>query len=90
MRPATGDRPTPIPPLQDYDPAAAYGRGVVVGFVVDEADEVHRAKVTRSLGHGCDEEALRVASGLPTFQNSAAVPVQPTWVFSLCAPESSG
>jgi len=63
---------------------------VIVGFVVDEAGEVHNTEIIRSLGHGCDEEALRVVRGLPTFQNSAAVPVQLTWLFSFRPPETIG
>lgn len=61
---------------------------VVVRFVVDEAGEVHNTEVTRRLGSGCDEEALRVVRGLPTFQNSAAAPVQLTWMFSFRPPEA--
>jgi TonB family protein len=60
---------------------------VVVSFVVDEAGEVHNTEVTRGLGYGCDEEALRVVRGLPTFQNTAGGPVQLTWMFSFCPPE---
>lgn len=61
---------------------------VVVSFIVDEAGQVHNTKVTRSLGYGCDEEALRVVRGLPTFQNNAAAPVQLTWMFSFRPPEA--
>lgn len=60
---------------------------VVVSFVVDEAGEVHNTKITRRLGAGCDEEALRIVRGLPTFQNNAAGPVQLTWMFSFRPPE---
>ncbi|MGI4835860.1 MAG: energy transducer TonB [Janthinobacterium lividum] len=60
---------------------------VVVRFVVDEAGEVHNTKITRSLGYGCDEEALRLVRGLPTFQNNANAPVQLTWMFSFRPPE---
>lgn len=60
---------------------------VVVSFVVNEAGEVHNTRIIRGLGYGCDEEALRVVRGLPTFQNDAAAPVQLTWIFSFRPPE---
>jgi protein TonB len=41
---------------------------VYVTFVVDEKGEVKDAKVLRSIGGGCDEEAIRVVKSMPTWK----------------------
>lgn len=41
---------------------------VVVEFIVDKTGKVTSPKVTRGLGHGLDEEALRVISLLPAWK----------------------
>lgn len=55
--------------------------GVVeIVFEVDETGQVTHAMVAKSVGFGCDEEALRVVKLMPKWkpgmQNGAAVPVR--------------
>ena len=40
---------------------------VVVGFDVDDNGNVHNAQIVHGIGHGCDEEALRIV-GLLRYQ----------------------
>lgn len=40
---------------------------VYLAFVVDEEGKVCSPKVTQSLGHGCDEAALRTIKGMPRW-----------------------
>ncbi|MBX2906535.1 MAG: energy transducer TonB [Taibaiella sp.] len=58
--------------------AGVEGR-VVVEFIVDEHGAVTNARVAKGIGGGCDEEALRVISGMPHWkagkQNGAPVKV---------------
>ncbi|MCY4674036.1 MAG: energy transducer TonB [Bacteroidetes bacterium] len=53
---------------------------VIVRFIVDEDGNVREPKVTRSLGSGCDEEAIRVimeeAKFTPGRQRGRAVPMR--------------
>jgi len=43
--------------------------GVVkVKFTIDENGKVQNAKVVKSLGSGCDEEALRIVESMPSWQ----------------------
>ncbi len=53
---------------------------VYVTFVVNEQGEVRDAKVLRSIGGGCDEEAIRVVQSMPKWkpgkQRGKAVKVQ--------------
>ncbi|MFD2512744.1 energy transducer TonB [Pontibacter locisalis] len=55
---------------------------VVVSFIVSETGEIKEAKVLKGLGHGTDEEALRVVKGMPSWkpgkQNGRAVAVRYT------------
>ncbi|MBR6227446.1 MAG: energy transducer TonB [Bacteroidales bacterium] len=59
--------------------AGAYGR-VFVGFVVEPDGGLSDFKVLRGIGHGCDEEALRVVKSMPKWkpgmQRGKAVRVQ--------------
>ncbi len=52
---------------------------VVIQFVVNEDGSISNAKVVRSIGGGCDEEALRIISAMPKWkpgkQNGIAVKV---------------
>lgn len=52
---------------------------VIVQFVVSKEGDILNAKVVRSLGGGCDEEALRVINSMPRWKpgmhNGRAVPV---------------
>jgi len=52
---------------------------VVVEFVVNEDGVVTNAKVVKGIGGGCDQEALRIVSGMPKWkpgkQNGVAVKV---------------
>ncbi|MCF8449528.1 MAG: energy transducer TonB [Taibaiella sp.] len=41
---------------------------VVIEFVVNEDGAVANARVVRSIGGGCDEEALRVIAGMPAWK----------------------
>lgn len=41
---------------------------VVVQFIVNEKGEITDAQVIKSLGHGCDEEALRVIRSMPNWK----------------------
>ena len=41
---------------------------VYVTFVVNEKGQVKDAKVLRSIGGGCDEEAIRVVQNMPTWK----------------------
>jgi protein TonB len=41
---------------------------VYVTFVVDEKGEVNDVKVLRSIGGGCDEEAIRVVESMPKWK----------------------
>lgn len=40
---------------------------VFVKFIVSATGEVREAKVTKGIGHGCDQEAVRVVSQMPTW-----------------------
>lgn len=55
---------------------------VFVQFVVDEAGRISQAQVVRSIGGGCDEEALRVVNAMPAWrpgkQNGQPVKVRYT------------
>jgi len=52
---------------------------VYVNFIVDEDGKINNVKVIRGIGGGCDEEAVRVVKGMPTWkpgkQNGRTVPV---------------
>tara|TARA_Y100000590_G_C15439422_1_gene908296 strand:+ start:466 stop:867 length:402 start_codon:yes stop_codon:yes gene_type:complete len=57
---------------------------VYVQFVVDEKGKVSSQKIIRSLGAGCDEEALRVVSKLkikPGYEKGVPVKVKMTLPF---------
>lgn len=41
---------------------------VFVNFVIEADGKVSNAKVLRGIGHGCDEEAVRVISSMPDWQ----------------------
>ena len=41
---------------------------VVLGFVVNKNGEIDELKVVRSLGYGCDEEAMRVVKSMPLWK----------------------
>lgn len=41
---------------------------VVLQFVVDKSGKLSNIKIIRSLGGGCDEEAIRVVSSMPTWK----------------------
>ncbi|MBV6441509.1 MAG: hypothetical protein EPGJADBJ_03195 [Saprospiraceae bacterium] len=41
---------------------------VVVAFTVDAAGFVRDAKVRNGLGHGCDQEALRLVQSMPRWE----------------------
>lgn len=41
---------------------------VYINFIVEADGKVSNAKVLRGIGHGCDEEALRVISIMPVWQ----------------------
>jgi protein TonB len=41
---------------------------VFVGFIVEKDGSVSNVKVLRGIGGGCDEEAVRVISGLPKWK----------------------
>ena len=41
---------------------------VIVKFVVDKEGNVVDAKVIKGIGHGCDEEALRVINSMPKWK----------------------
>ena len=47
--------------------AGTQGR-VYVGFIVEPDGSLSDFKVLRGIGHGCDEEALRVAESMPKWQ----------------------
>lgn len=53
---------------------------VVVVFEVDELGNVRNVQIEKSLGFGCDDEAIRVVSGMPKWKpamsNGEAVPVR--------------
>lgn len=53
---------------------------VLVSFVVEKNGKITDAKVVRSIGGGCDEEALRVVNAMPKWkpgkQNGKNVRVQ--------------
>lgn len=53
---------------------------VVVEFVIDPSGQITNPRVTKGLGHGLDEEALRVVSLMPAWQpgihNGKPVPVR--------------
>ncbi len=55
---------------------------VVVTFIVDATGKVRNAEIVKSLGLGCDEEALRVISQMPVWiagvQNGKTVSVRVT------------
>ena len=52
---------------------------VIVQFVVSKEGNIQKAKVVRGIGGGCNEEALRVVTGMPQWKpgkhNGRAVPV---------------
>ena len=64
-------------------PAAALDRGlsgkVHVSFTVDPAGHLHDPRVVRGLGHGLDEEALRLVRLMPWW-TPGKVHGQPVWV----------
>lgn len=75
-------------------PAAArlyHTKGLVyVSFLVGTRGEVLNPHVVKRLGYGCDEEALRVITGLPFEpgrQGGQPVVVQLLWAFYFCSPE---
>jgi TonB family protein len=41
---------------------------VFVGFVVDRDGSIRDALVLKGIGHGCDEEVLRVVSAMPAWK----------------------
>jgi len=41
---------------------------VVLQFLVTETGKIHDIKVVKGVGHGCDEEAVRVISIMPTWK----------------------
>jgi len=41
---------------------------VVVTFTVDSAGAVHNPRIRKGLGHGCNEEALRLVQAMPKWQ----------------------
>lgn len=41
---------------------------VVISFVIDEQGKVTDTKVVKGIGHGCDEEALRVVKKMPRWK----------------------
>ena len=41
---------------------------VVVTFTIDTAGAVCNAKIRNSLGHGCDQEALRLVQSMPRWE----------------------
>ena len=53
-------------------PAAAREQGiegrVIIEFIVNEDGSVSGARVVRSIGGGCDEEALRMVAGMPAWK----------------------
>jgi len=52
---------------------------VLLSFVIDESGKAREVSVTRGIGGGCDEEAVRVIRSMPPWkpatQNGQAVPV---------------
>lgn len=66
---------------------------VYVSFLVDTRGEVLNPHVVKSIGRGCDEEALRVLTALPPFvpgrQGGQPVVVQLLWALSFCPPEQT-
>lgn len=53
---------------------------VMISFVVNTNGEITEIRVHRSMGFGCDDEAVRVVSGMPRWtpgkQNGKLIPVQ--------------
>ena len=47
--------------------AGTQGR-VVVGFVIEKDGSIRDVKLQRRIGHGCDEEALRVVQSMPKWK----------------------
>lgn len=41
---------------------------VVLQFIVDEEGKIINARVLKGIGHGCDEEALRVIHSMPKWK----------------------
>ena len=41
---------------------------VLVRFIIDKKGKIRDAKVLKSLGYGCDEEALRVINEMPNWK----------------------
>lgn len=41
---------------------------VMVAFTVDTAGGIRNPKIRKSLGNGCDEEALRLVQSMPTWE----------------------
>jgi TonB family protein len=51
---------------------------VVIGFIVDKNGDPHNFEVLKSVGYGCDEEALRAVSSvtfIPAMKNGEPVNV---------------
>lgn len=55
------------------------GGQVVTQFVVSAEGKITKAKIVRSIGYGCDEEALRLVNSMPSWipgdYNGRPVPV---------------
>ncbi len=65
-----------------YPEAAAQAKvsgTVLVSYLIDSVGNVTNVKVRKGLGHGCDEEALRVVQKMPRWkpgtQMGKAIPV---------------
>lgn len=77
-------------------PAAARRRrvkgAVYISFLVGTRGEVLNPHIVKSMGSGCDEEALRVLRSLPPFvpgkQGGRPVVVELLWAFSFRPPEA--
>jgi periplasmic protein TonB len=41
---------------------------VLIGFVIDVEGTVTDIKILKGIGHGCDEEAIRVVRGMPQWK----------------------
>jgi TonB family protein len=52
----------------DSAKAAGAEGPVVVEFIIDASGSITKPVITKSLGYGCDEEALRVISLMPAWQ----------------------
>lgn len=53
-------------------PTNAFEQGiagrVILGFVVNKSGDIDEIKVLKSVGYGCDEEAIRVVKNMPTWK----------------------